>query len=127
MNGESNIQPRSNTMKRPTSYLAALIITTTVLMNVSPVFAQEWRVLLGQGLFQDNQTSKVKVMDKSSLEKNDWLATQTPLVKNAPIANVGPSPRPIEGLLLGSENSQGGSWAPLPSPIGKEGFTLFSF
>lgn len=112
-------------MKHTKTYIAAFIITATVLMNVSTGFAQEWRVLLGQGLFQDDQISKA--MKSKSLGKNDWLATQTPLSKNRPIVNVSPNPRPIEGLIFDSEYSQGGSWAPLPSPIGKEGFTLLSF
>ena len=112
-------------MKHTSSYLVALIITATVFMNISTVFAQEWRVLLGQGLFQENQMAIT--MKKNPIEANDWLATQTPLLKNTPIQNVSPSPRPIEGLLLGSENTHAGSWAPLPNPLGKDGFTLFSF
>ena len=112
-------------MKHTKTYIAAIIITATLLMNVSAGFAQEWRVLLGQGLFQGNQNSKV--LDLKSVEKNNWLATQTPLLKNTPITNVSPNPRPVEGLIFDSEYSQVGSWAPLPSPAGKEGFTLLSF
>ncbi len=112
-------------MKHIKTNIAALIITAMVLMNVSTGFAQEWRVLLGQGLFQGNQNSKV--MDSRSVEKNDWLATQTPLLKNTPITNVSPSARPIEGLIFDSGNSNTGSWSPIPSTIGKEGFTLLSF
>ena len=112
-------------MKHTTSYFTALIITATIFLNVSSVLAQEWRVFLGQGLSQENQMAQT--MKKNFIKGNDWLATQTPLLKNAPIQNISPSPRPIEGLLLGSEYTQAGSWAPLPSPLGKDGFTLFSF
>lgn len=112
-------------MKHTKTYIAAFIITATVLMNVSTVFAQEWRVLLGQGLFQESQISKA--MDNEPVVKNDWLATQTPLLKNTPIANVSPSPRPVDGLIFNSGYAQAGSWSPLPSPTGNEGFTLLSF
>lgn len=112
-------------MKQTKTYISALIITMTVLMNVSTVSAQEWRVLLGQGLFQDSQISKA--MDSKQLDKNDWLATQTPLLKNTPIGSVNPAPRPVDGLMFSSEYSQVGSWAPLPNPTGQESFTLFSF
>lgn len=112
-------------MKHTTSYIAALIITATVLMNVSPVFAQEWRVLLGQGILQESQNSKS--IDFKAIEKNDWLATQTPLSRNTPITSVLPSPREIENIAFDSEYSQMGSWAPLPNSARSEGFTLFSF
>ncbi len=112
-------------MKHTKTYIAALIITATVFMNVSAVFAQEWRVLLRKGLFQENQISKTT--GSKSVEKIDWLATQTPMLKNTPIPYVSPNPRPAVGLIFDSEYSQVGSWAPLPSPAGKEGFTLLSF
>ncbi len=112
-------------MKQTKTYFAALIITTAVLMNVSTGFAQEWRMLLGQGILQNNPISPA--MDKESIAKNNWLATQTPLLKNRAITSVAPSPRTVEGVTFDSEYSQVGSWVPLPSPTGQESFTLFSF
>jgi len=112
-------------MKHTTSFFIAILITTTVLMNTSTVLAQEWRVLLGQGLFQTEQLSQE--MKKTVAQPNDWLATQTPLLKNTPIMSEGQTPRPVQGITFDSEYSQVGSWAPLPGPTGKESFTLFSF
>jgi hypothetical protein len=112
-------------MKHTTSFFIATLIAATVLMNTSTVFAQEWRLLLGQGIFQTDQLSQD--MKKTVVQPNDWLATQTPLLKNTPITSVGQTPRPVEGIPFDSEYSQVGSWAPLPGPTGKESFTLFSF
>jgi len=112
-------------MKHTTSFFIATLIAATVLMNTSTVLAQEWRVLLGQGIFQTDQL--FQEMKKTVVQPNDWLATQTPLLKNTPITSVGQTPRPVEGIPFDSEYSQVGSWAPLPGPAGKESFTLFSF
>ena len=112
-------------MKHTTSFFIATLIAATVLMNTSTVFAQEWRVLLGQGIFQTDQFSQD--MKKTVVQPNDWLATQTPLLKDTPITSVGQTPRPVQGITFDSEYSQVGSWAPLPGPTGKESFTLFSF
>jgi len=112
-------------MKHTTSFFIATLIAATVLINTSTVLAQEWRVLLGQGIFQTDQLSQE--MKKTVVQPNDWLATQTPLLKNTPITSVGQTPRPVQGITFDSEYFQVGSWAPLPGPTGKEGFTLFSF
>lgn len=112
-------------MKQTTSIVIATLIATTVLMSTSTVFAQEWRVLLGQGMLQENQISDV--MDKKSLNLNDWLATQTPLLKNTPITSVDRDLKPVDGTAFDSEYSKAGSWAPLTSPTGNDNFTLFSF
>ena len=112
-------------MNHTKTYIAALIITATILMTASTALAQEWRVLLGQGLFQENQISEA--MDNRSVTNNDWLGTQTPLLRNTPITSVDQSPRPVDGFIFESEYSQAGSWAPLHDPVRDEGFTLFSF
>ena len=112
-------------MKHTTTFFIATLIAATVLINASTVLTQEWRVLLGQGIFQTDQLSQE--MKKTVVQPNDWLATQTPLLKNTPITSVGQTPRPVEGITFDSEYSQVGSWAPLPGPTGKESFTLFSF
>jgi len=112
-------------MKHTTSFFIATLIAATVLLNTSTVLAQEWRVLLGQGIFQTYQLSQE--IQKPVAQPNDWLATQTPLLKNIPITNVEPTSRPVQGIAFDSEYSQVDSWAPLSSPIGKENFTLFSF
>ncbi len=112
-------------MKNTTTFFIATLITATVLINTSTVLAQEWRVLLGQGIFQTDQLSQD--MKKTVVQPNDWLATQTPLLKDTPITSVGQTPRPVEGITFDSGYSQVGSWAPLPGPTGKESFTLFSF
>ena len=112
-------------MKHTTLYIAALIITATVIMNVSTVFAQEWRVLLGQGVFQTDQLSKL--MEKKTVEPKDWLTTQTPLLKNTPITSVDQNQRPAGEINFDSEYSQVGSWAPLQTNKGNESFTLFTF
>ncbi len=112
-------------MKHTTTFFIATLITATVLINTSTVLAQEWRVLLGQGIFQTDQLSQD--MKKAVVQPNDWLATQTPLLKNTPITSVGQTPRPVEGITFDSEYPQVGSWAPLPGPTGKESFILFSF
>lgn len=112
-------------MKHTTTFFIATLITATVLINTSTVLAQEWRVLLGQGIFQTDQLSQE--MKRTVVQPNDWLATQTPLLKDTPITSVGQTPRPVEGITFDSEYSQVGSWAPLPGPTGKESFTLFTF
>lgn len=112
-------------MKHTTTYIAGLIITAMVLMNVSTVFAQEWRVLLGQGVFQSDQLSQK--IEKKAFEPKDWLATQTPLLKNSPITGVEESPRPLGEVSFDSEYPQVGSWAPLQTSKGNESFTLFTF
>lgn len=112
-------------MKHTKTKIATLIIAIMILVNIPNVFAQEWRLLLGKGLFQKNENSTV--MDSKAMGKSDWLATQTPLQKNAPLTNVSPNPRPIEGLIFDSGYSQSGSWSSLASPTEKEGFTLLSF
>jgi hypothetical protein len=112
-------------MKHTTTFFIATLIAATVLINTSTVLAQEWRVLLGQGIFQTDQFSQD--MKKTVVQPNDWLATQTPLWKDTPITSVGQTPRPVAGNTFDSEYSQVGSWAPLPGPTGKESFTLFSF
>lgn len=112
-------------MKHTTKYIAGLIITATILLSASTVMAQEWQVFLGQSLFQTDQLSKA--VDKTSIEKNDWLATQAPLVKNTPIKSVEHSANPFNVITFDSEYSQLDSWAPLQTNKGNESFILFSF
>jgi len=112
-------------MKHTKTYIATLIITATIILTASTALAQEWRVLLGQGLFQENQIPEAT--DTKQVTKNDWLATQTPLLKNTTLTSVDQSPRPVDGFIFESEYSQAGSWAPLHDPVRDEGFTLFSF
>lgn len=112
-------------MKYTTSYIAALIVTATVLMNVSTVFAQEWRVLLGQEILQGSQLPQTS--EFKNIEKPDWLATQTPLLKNTPVTVVAPGPRSVEPITFDADYSQAGSWEPISNTARNEGFTLFSF
>jgi hypothetical protein len=96
-----------------------------IFVNIPNVFAQEWRVLVGKGVSQKNEISLAAA--SKAMGNSDWLAPQTPLLKNAPLTNVSPNPRPIEGLIFNSGYSQTGSWSSLASPTEKEGFTLLSF
>ena len=112
-------------MKHTPSHIAALIITATVLMNVSTVFAQEWRVLLGQGVIYTDQLSQE--IKKPTHKPQDWLATQTPLLKNTPITIDNQSSRRVGEIPLDPEFSQVGSWTPPPTNKENENFTLFTF
>jgi len=67
-------------MTYTTSFLIATLITATVLMNTSTVLAQEWRVLLGQGIFQTDQLSqemKKSRATKETLDKANKLLAES--------------------------------------------------
>jgi len=112
-------------MKYTTTYIAGLIFTALILMNISTVFAQEWRVLLGQEFFQTHQLSNHP--QQRATTPKDWLATRSPLLKNTPPTSIGSSSRSLKDISIDSENSRVGSWSPLTSHRWDEGFTLFTF
>ena len=112
-------------MKISTFLFTATMIAGIILMSLQPAGAQEWRMLIDKNIFTGDQTTQT--FQKNSGEENDWLATQTPLLKNTPItAGTMKSVQTRMPISL-SEYSQIGSWAPLQSEPGKENFTLFSF
>ncbi len=112
-------------MKKTTSILLASLITASLMISAQTVFAQEWGVLVDKNIFQSDHITES--LQKNSGEKKDWLAPQTPLMKNTPITNVDGKPFQWKPAQFAPEYSQVGSWAPLQAEPGKENFTLFSF
>ncbi len=112
-------------MKKTTSLFTAILIAGIILMSLQTASAQEWRVLIDKNVFTTDQLTQT--LQKSSVEENNWLATQTPLLKNTPITGTNMNSYQLKTPKIEAEFSQVGSWAPLQSAPGKENFTLFSF
>jgi len=112
-------------MKKTTSTFTIALIAGIILMSLQTASAQEWRVLIDKNIFTKDQVTRT--LETSSAEQNNWLATQTPLLKNTPITGSSMNGYSLKTPRLESEYSQVGSWAPLQSAPGKENFTLFSF
>ena len=112
-------------MNRTTATFTTALIAGIILMSLQTASAQEWRMLIDKNIFTKDQVTQT--MGKNSGEQNNWLATQSPLIKNTPITGSNMNAFSLKTPRFESEFSQVGSWAPLQSAPGKENFTLFSF
>lgn len=113
-------------MKKTLSIFTATIIAGTILMSFQTAGAQEWRLLLiDKNIFTADHITQP--LQKNSGEENDWLATQTPLLKNTPLTANNMKSDQTRMPRFESEYLQIGSWAPLQSDPGRENFTHFSF
>ena len=113
-------------MKKTLSLFTATIIAGTILMSFQTAAAQEWRMLLiDKNIFTADQITQS--VQKNPRGENDWLATQTPLLKNTPLTANNMNTDQTRKPGFDSEYIQMGSWAPLQAAPGRENFTLFSF
>ena len=112
-------------MKKITSIFTATLIAGIILMNLQSVRAQEWRVLTDTYIFTGDPLTPSA--EKGSGKENDWLATQTPLLRHTPITELNSNNPQLWAPRFEEEYSQLRSWSPLQSPPGQEHFTLFSF